>query len=133
MTAENTLETMFTDGKEISFGDRKVLVKNVALGDLPVLLKVLAKIFELMKKEKKDQDMKATITKALSEDFDSIIQIFEITTDLKTDEIKKLNLAATAILLNKIISENADFLQRHVIPVIRGMATTINGLNKSNG
>lgn len=130
------LSSIFSDGKKLKIGSREVLIKSIAVGDIPLILDIMTKFFEVAPKAKADKaQYKAIITKAVANDFESVIKVLEVTTDLTNEEIKKLNIAAATLIVAEVIKDNADFFQGHVLPVLQGMAQSLNlaGMNKSKG
>lgn len=127
------LKTLFCDSREVEFAGAKIQVRNIALGDLPVLIEVISKIFE----QKTNLNDKSAIAKAVAKDFDRILKLFEITTDLKIEDIKKMNIGAATFVLGEVIKENADFFQQQVLPRLTSLVdqvkkpTKVSGHNKS--
>ena len=70
--------------------------------------------------------------KAIVEDFDSVIKLIEITTDLNAEEIKSLNMAALALIATEVISENADFLYQHVLPAFQKVTQSLKEKQKTS-
>lgn len=136
MSKENQLETIFTEGREVQVSKTKsVLVKTVSLGDLPVILKAISKYFEAKSNKQIKGQESSVALKMVTENYDDVLKIFEISTNLSPDEVKKLNIGAAVLLLSEIIKDNSDFLVSHVIPLAEGMAERINRLSqgKSKG
>lgn len=117
-----SLETLFTDSKKITIGEKEIEIRNVCLGDLPVLIKIISKVFELKPNFKNKQH---EIAKAVVEHFDDVLSLFLITTDLKMEDIKKLNVAAATYILGEVISENADFFTKSVVPLLANLTEKI--------
>ena len=109
------LKTIFVEGREFDLLGSNVTVKTICVGDLPAMLSVVDKVLALLPKLKTDKDRNSAILNAIKEDFDAIITLLEITTDLKKETITKLNIAALSILIAEVVKENADFLSQHVV------------------
>lgn len=130
----SSLTTIFSEGRQIEVGAKKVLIKGIELQHLPLAIAVGSSVIEAFDADKKK--LPALITKLMSEDFDKAIALMAACTDLSTEDLKKLNLGAATIILTEIISENADFLQSHVVPAFNGMAEKMkkmSGPTKSKG
>lgn len=119
-----SLESLFPVEKELQFGTRVVKIKTVELGNIPTLLKTIDPFL-------KSNNRKETALNMFQNDFESVLKLFEITTDLSTDEIKKMSLAAAMIIFNAVLKENSDFLVEKVIPHLQEMAKSLPGLNQS--
>lgn len=115
----NELQSIFSEGKTFKLANKEILIKTISVGDIPVVLTIVNKYLEVAPHLKDEKKRKAVIIKAVSEDFDSVLKILEVTTDLSKEDIKKLNLAALASISSEVIKENADFLYQHVIPAFQ--------------
>lgn len=126
------LKNIFSEGREISIGDHKIVIKQIALGDIPTILDIVSKVFEVMPKNKqKVGDIKKEILAAVSKDFDSILKVLSVTTDLSSENISRLNLGATAKIVEAVIKDNVDFFQSHVVPALQELAQNLAGMGKS--
>lgn len=114
------LSTIFTTDKVIKIGGRAIIIKQVQLGDIPVVLSFVGKIFE-----DKKTSLNEKITKLMRDDMESVNKVFGILTDLKEDEIPKLNMAAAITIFVEIVQENADFLHQHVGPEIERLTASL--------
>lgn len=123
------LKTLFCDSREVEFAGSKINVRNIALGDLPVLIEIIAKLFD----GKTDLTNEKAIILAVTKDFGSILKIFEITTDLNADQIKKLNTGAATFILGEVVKENASFFQQHVLPRLQGLVGQMKNQKKVSG
>lgn len=127
------LKTLFCDSREIEFAGSKIQVRNISLGDLPILVDAITKFFD----QKVDMADTKQIMRAIMKDFGTILKIFSITTDLNEDQIKKLNVAAATYILGEVVKENADFFQQHVVPHLTNLVgaaknkAKVSGQNKS--
>lgn len=115
------LGDIFSQDKDLKIGDKTIKIKGVTLGDLPVVIKLVSKYFELVPKSGKP-DYKLIATKILSDDFESVLKIFEIATDLTPIEIKKLNMGAVLLVLTHFVKDNADFFYQNVLPILSNLA-----------
>lgn len=123
------LESIFSEGRDFKIGKSVVKIKNISLGDLPVLLGAVSKFMEAG--NKKGQTTEAIAMKIFTEDFDSVVKIFEAATDLEADVVKKLNVAAGVKIMVEIIKDNLAFFSQHVVPALKELQEKSAGLNKS--
>lgn len=126
------LESIFSQSKTVQIAkDKSVSIKQIELGDIPKILSVLSKVMDALGGTNKKGNLDAIVLKVISEDYQSFLSLFEATTDLNMEEIKKLNAAATAKILAEVIKENVSFLQMHVVPIISEMKSSLGGTTKS--
>lgn len=125
------LETIFSEGKTVKIGKKDILVKNIALGDMPVLIAIFSKVADLLPKKKGQELNQTAIGLAIAQNFDDFLKLFEVTTDLKAEEIKKLNIAASVQIFAKVLGENMDFLELHVKPVVKDLIAKMESVSKS--
>lgn len=112
-----TLNTIFSIEKEIELGEKKIKIKTLTLGDIPLVADFGYKIATEWSKSKKDT--KVVILSLIKNDFNSVVKLIEATTDLGTEDIRKLNLAATAKITSEVLKENGSFLEEFVAPAIQ--------------
>lgn len=125
------LESIFSQGKKIDVAkDKQVIIKQIALGDIPKILNVLSKVMDALEGNKK-ANLDSVVLKVIVEDYNAFLSLFEVTTDLDLEDIKKLNAGATAKILAEVIKENVSFLQMHVVPVIQDIKKSLAGSTKS--
>lgn len=118
------LNDLFSVEKQIKIGNREVTIKTIKLGDIPKVV-TLAKHFQA------DNDLKQVAIHLLSNDFPSVIQLFEVTTDLKKSEIEDLNPAAAMLIFNNVMVVNSDFLLTYVVPQVQEMTKSMTDLTGS--
>lgn len=123
------LDSLFSNERKIKIGTEEVAIKSITLGDLPIILKLASKFMDLTSNKK--QDIKLVAMKMLTEDFESVLELFEVTTDLPKDKLKKLNMAASIVILSEVVKDNADFFQQHVAPALQSLSGKVSGTNKS--
>ena len=126
------LNDLFPTEKEIEIGKSKVKIKNIALGDIPVVAEIVGKAVGLFSIKGKDELVikKDELLKFIANDFNSVVNLLSVTTDLEIDVIKKLNIAAASTILISVFKENASFFSQQVAPMIKE-ATKDLGQNKS--
>lgn len=133
MSNETALRTIFVEGRDYKITEDKVIrINTISVGNIPVVLGLISKYLDLAPKIKKESDKNAIIMKAIVEDFDSVIKLIEITTDLNAEEIKSLNMAALALIATEVISENADFLYQHVLPAFQKVTQSLKEKQKTS-
>ena len=126
------LSDLFPTEKEIEIGKSKVKIKNIALGDIPVVAEMVGKAMGLFSIKGKDELVikKDELLKFIANDFNSVVILLSVTTDLEIDVIKKLNIAAASTILISVFKENASFFSQQVAPMIKE-ATKDLGQSKS--
>lgn len=126
------LNDLFPTEKEIEIGKSKVKIKNIALGDIPVVAEIVGKAMGLFSIKGKDELVikKDELLKFIANDFNSVINLLTVTTDLEIEVIKKLNIAAASTILISVFKENASFFSQQVAPMIKE-ATKDLGQSKS--
>jgi hypothetical protein len=117
------LETIYSKGTVKKIGDVDVTIKDIALGDLPKLLKIFSSFVTLAagKNGLSKEEFVSMLLDKLAQDFDSVIELFIIATDLDLESVKKLNAAGAAMILDEVVSKNADFLFRFAVPAVKKM------------
>lgn len=126
------LNDLFPTEKEIEIGKSKVKIKNIALGDIPVVAEIVGKAMGLFSVKGKDELVikKDELLKFIANDFNSVVNLLTVTTDLEIEVIKKLNIAAASTILISVFKENASFFSQQVAPMIKE-ATKDLGQSKS--
>lgn len=95
--------------------DKSILIKEICLKDIPEALEIASKIkFET-------NNLIEMLKGAFSKDHNLASKLFLITTDLKKEEIEKLNAAACILIATKVIEVNADFFAQQVVPALKGL------------
>ena len=115
------LSDLFPTEKEIEIGKSKVKIKNIALGDIPVVAEIVGKAMGLFSVKGKDELVikKDELLKFIANDFNSVVNLLSVTTDLEIEVIKKLNIAAASTILISVFKENASFFSQQVAPMIK--------------
>lgn len=119
------LKDIFSKDKELKIGETTVLIKIVTLGDISDLAGIVSKVMEISEKFKKEKDHMKMILNFISTDFDSVIKLLTITTDLKEEVIKKLSPAAGAVILSEVFKENSSFFVQYVLPAVKVAAANL--------
>lgn len=133
MSNETALRTIFVEGRDYKITEDKVIkINTISVGNIPVVLNLINKYLDLVPKMKKESDKNAIVMKAIVEDFDSVIKLIEITTDLSKEDIQNLNMAALALIATEVISENADFLYQHVLPAFQKVTQSLKEKQKTS-
>lgn len=118
------LKTIFSTDKEITVGESKVTIKQITLGDIPLITEIVGSVLD-------EKDIKAAIFKLLKEKFDDACTLITMLSSITEGEVKKLNLAAAATIISAILQENVTFLDQTLAPEIQKIKTLAAGLNKS--
>lgn len=121
------LKTIFVEGREINVLGTKIIVKTISVGNIPVVLNLANRIFSIIKDLKSDEKYNTAILKAITEDFEGVLKLIEVTTNLDKEDIPNLNISAMTIILAEVIKENSDFLSLHVMPNLQNL---LQGLKK---
>lgn len=128
------LATIFGIEKDLVIGEATVKIKQVELGNLATVLDIIETIFEM--KSKKAPGTKEILS-AVTNHFDKVLKLLEVTTDLGAENVKRLNVAAATLILSEVIKENSDFFSQKVVPLLQGIAETVQakqpGPSKSKG
>lgn len=110
------LESIFSEGRKIKIADKEIIIKTVPLGQLPIVISLILKMKPFFGEGKFDT---AKFSELIIQDFGEVMNLIAITTNLTYEEIKKLNLAATAKIAKEIIEDNTSFLENQVFPIIK--------------
>jgi hypothetical protein len=129
------LESIFSEGRTIKLAGKDILIKTVPLGHLPKVISLLLKMKPFFSQGKFDT---AKFSEVIIQDFGEVMNLIAITTNLTDEEIKNLNLAATAKIAKEIIEDNTSFLENQVFPILKELKTLgknqqQTGGGKSNG
>lgn len=125
------LKSIFAESRKFPIAGQEIEIKSLALGDIPVALDLVMKFFDLQKSSKNEKNKNEAMLAAVQKDMPSVLKVLEVTTNLKPEDIKRLNLAAATIIIMEVVKENADFLQQNVVPAVQKAMEQVNGLNKS--
>ena len=82
-----SLENVFAIGKKHKVGNMEVEIKQVALGDLPLLTEVASKFMG-----SKGKSTKENIMSLIQKDFHLVKDVFSVMTDINQEYVSKLNL-----------------------------------------
>lgn len=124
------LQSIFVVDRKIKIADKEIGIKSIELGQIPEVLGIINKIYGYIP-EGKTEGIGKLISQALEKDFDSVIRLFEMTTDLDVEDLKRLNIAAATIIAHEVIKENSDFLLKNVLPQVQEVAKNLAGQKKS--
>lgn len=131
-----SLSSIFCDSRELKIGDKAIEIKQIQIGDLPKVLTIMEKIIGLVPEitgaKKSNEKMASLVLSAITKDFDSILSILGATTSLTDEEIRKLNVAATTLILTEVLKDNIDFLSQHALGAVKDLMKVI-GSKRSKG
>lgn len=125
------LKSIFSSEKELSLGGKIIKIKDVTIGDIPVFMEIINKLASKLTLEGTNLQVGLLISQAISSEFDSVLEILELTTDLSMEDIKKLNLAAATLIAHEVIKQNIDFLSKHALPALQKIKESLAGMKKS--
>ena len=118
MEKMNELDSIFNQESELIIGGKTIKINTVGMGDIPAIVGIVTKVYDMMPALQNKDKRNAAIIKFIQNDFESVNILLSVTTDLKKEEIKKLNPAAGALIIAKVIKENASFFAQHVAPIL---------------
>ena len=121
-----SLENVFAIGKKHKVGNMEVEIKQVALGDLPLLTEVASKFMG-----SKGKSTKENIMSLIQKDFHLVKEVFSVMTDINQEDVSKLNLAASIEILTLIVEENKSFLLEALPEAMERLSKSLSGLSKS--
>lgn len=110
------LESLFTTSKVVKFGKHDITIKQISLGDIPLITKLMGKFFEDSKKKTHEK-----IISLVENDFDQVVKIISKVTNFTEEQVPRLNISAVIFILTEVVKENADFLQNHVAPQLESL------------
>lgn len=125
------LKSLFSEDHKIKIAGTDIVIKEIKFGDLPAILGLVDKLFGESLKVSDNKEIALAINKALVKDFDSVVKLLVTLTDLKEDQVKKLNPAATIRIIEGIVGVNIDFLLQHVLPSVKSLVERLTGTFKS--
>lgn len=126
------LASIFSSERDYEIGGKVIKIKDVTIGDIPVFLEIVNKLASAFDTDSKtDLKVGLVISKAIANEFDSVLKILQITTDLDSETIKKLNLAAATKITNEVVKQNLDFLHLHLVPALGQIKESFAGMKKS--
>jgi len=126
------LKSIFSEGTELKIADKVIKINTITMGDIPVAVEIVSKISDLIPELNNDKKKNAAIFKFISTDFNSVISLLKVTTDLSEADIKKLNPAAGALVIAAVIKENASFFAQYVAPVITEATKGLGSIKSKN-
>lgn len=123
------LKSIFSSGVNYEITPTEtVFIKELCLKDIHIAIDIASKL------NLNSTDLVETLKKVFSSDQKLAEKLFLITTNLKPEEIEKLNPAACILIATKAIEVNADFFAQQVVPALKGLfgkAESLTGSNKS--
>lgn len=122
MDKAHELESIFNVESELEIGKSKIKINTVGMGDIPSIVGVITKVYDILPALNDPKKRNPAILKFIKDDFESVTSLLLVTTDLTADQIKKLNPAAGALIIAKVIKENASFFAQHVAPILKEAA-----------
>lgn len=131
MSELKDLKSLFGEDKVVKIAGQDIKIKQIEFGNIPTILDLVDKIFGEIPDAKNNTEIALLINKALVKDFDSVSKVIITLTDLKADQVKKLNLAAATKIASEIVEVNADFLLQNVVPVAKETFQKLTGTVKS--
>lgn len=120
------LKSIFADSTEHELAGRKITIRQISIEDLPLVAELFSKVFEKNKLTMQDK-----IMQMVRNEFENVKLLIVRLSDIKEDEVSKLNLAAMIFIIQKIIEDNASFLDQVVAPMMQEMGKSLGGLTKS--
>lgn len=127
METKTELSTIFCTSRKIKIADKEIEIKQIPLGEIPVVMDIVFNIFENVSTKMKTVDF----IKAVRKDFSAVLKLIEVTTNLSKEEIPKINQAAAIHILSEVVEENVDFLLMHVLPALKVGRDKVAGLIQS--
>lgn len=124
------LESLFVTEKTVKIGKGEVVVKQLTVDDLPKILQIMMKV---MPEKNKTFDLKAAVQKIVTDHFEEVKLLLVSLTNIETEKVGKLNLAAASMIIAEVLKENVDFLYQHVVPAIQGLTDSINQKSPTDG
>lgn len=121
------LDTLFNIENTITIGGHQVKIKQISLGDIPLLTELMSKVFD---KEKK-KPTKDILMDLIKQDSQKIFSVIASLTDIPAEKVPTLNLTAAVLICSEILKENADFLQQNLAPEMEKMKVVMGSLTKS--
>lgn len=125
------LKSLYGEEEKIKIAGVNVIIKQIKFGDLPTILSLVDKIFGEIPKAINNTEIALLMNKALAKDFNSVVHLVSILTDLTEDQVKKLNMASTVKIIEGIVGVNIDFLFQQVLPSVKEMTSKLSGSFKS--
>lgn len=120
------LNSLLAGSKFHDFAGQKIEIKQVTLEDLPMVVEIGSKFFEKSKLSTQEKVMKL-----IREDFTTLVTLIAKLTNIPEDQVKKINLATTVFVIQKILEDNKDFLEQAVAPLLKEAANSLSGMSKS--
>lgn len=120
------LSSLFAIEKTKEICGVPVKIKQVALGDIPMLVEFVSKVMG-----KDNTPVTQKIISIIQNDFKSIKILFSKLTDISEENVDRLNLEASVLIIREVIEENADFFMKNVAPQIKNLVGVMDGMSKS--
>lgn len=117
-----SINDLFSEAKEVELRGVKIKIKQVSLGDLPVVTEVFSKLLD---QKKSIQDNAIHL---INKDFPLVLKIIAKLTDLDESALPQLSLDAALFVLTEIAKENASFLASRLKPQIENLNKEMSGL-----
>lgn len=124
------LSKLFSQAKKENILGAEVQIKQVELGHLPKLIELADKVMPDKKGQKFDYMEMAK--KLAAESSSDVYDIIAKLTDIEREQVPKMNLGATIMVLHAIVKENADFLSQVVVPEVEKIAESMKKLAGSD-
>lgn len=118
------LQDIFASEKVHEYAGRKIKIKQISLEDIPLVLDIFSKVMG----KGNTQEKIMTLIRA---DFDKVKEVLYKFTDIPKDEVGRIHIGTAVFVIQKIVEDNASFLQEAVVPMVKDMAKSFNGLSKS--
>ena len=121
-----SLESVFAISKKHIIGNMEVEIKQVSLGDIPLVLEVVSKLMS-----GKSKNTQENVMSLFQKDFHLVNEVFARLTSISQENVNKLNLAASIEIFTLVVEENKDFLLTTVPAAMERMSKGLSGLTKS--
>lgn len=108
------LNKLFAEEREIEVSGVKIKVKSLELKNISKVADAISNHFVNVDKKNSSE-----VILGLVKDPNALTLVLESTTNLKKDEIGRLNMAAATEILGEVIKENVDFFTSAVLPKIK--------------
>lgn len=122
------LESIFAEAKTVKVGKVEVEIKQVSLGDIPLLVE----LYSSAQVEGKTLQESLIAFAKNPEGLQKLQKAIFALTNIEADKVQKLNMGGLIGIVAAVIKENVDFLQTHVMPQVQAVAATVKKADGSN-
>lgn len=136
----NELKTLFSDSVKLMIGEKEIVINTIKLYQITDLIDIFdvvqTELKKLPKSKKADEkvDLKPVIMNVAKSNMDTFFKLIAECTNLSKDEVGNLNIAASILIVEKIVEVNWDFLEGYILPAINKASETMKKLTaKSPG